>query len=61
MDKSSADVIEVKLDGQELRLNAYVRSVLREVNVGILRTLDWPLESPQQFELRLQIKLSKPV
>lgn len=59
MDKNDRDVIELKLDGEEVRLNAYVRSVIREVNLGILRSLDWPAESPRIFEMNLKFKLPK--
>lgn len=59
MDRNDRDVIELKLDGEELRLNAYVRSVIREVNLGILRSLDWPVESPGSFEMNLKVKLPK--
>ena len=57
MDDNNGDVIELKLDGQQIRLNAYVCSVLREINLGLLRTLDLPKESPNMLDLTLKVKL----
>ncbi|MCX6641210.1 MAG: hypothetical protein NTW14_12165 [bacterium] len=57
MKEQNEDLIELKVDGKTVKLNPYVRSVVKQVNLGILRTLDLPVKSPRQYELNIKLNL----
>jgi len=57
MTTKTNEQIEISVDGVPVDLNPFVRGVLREVNLGILKTLTLPVSSPQQFQLKLKLNL----
>ena len=57
MIKSLEEIIQIKVDDKELKINQFVHDVVKEVNLGILRTLDLPGENPDTFEMKIKIKL----
>ena len=57
MNDSFAEIIQIKVDDKELEINQFVHDVIKEVNLGILKTLDLPGEKPDTFEMRIKLKL----
>lgn len=46
-------IVELKINGKEVSLNAFVQKVLRNVNLGIINALKIEAEELMEIEIRI--------